>query len=192
MRCCYCAQTVEAIPNLESKIGSFKLLDFFCFLNELHRWEDDDIFWIIWSYVCLLSLCKHSFTSLSGSAMEKHVHVAFLIQLHFSCRCSFSAFYIQILCIWKLLATQWLQKQLPTTIVKYQNKGGQNQLFVLNSDISELCFPFCTDESSLLICIKLITPLWSHVVAKPNEKIQWWVLLFMSNVICALSSGGFQ
>lgn len=143
-------------------------------------------------FVCLLSLCKHSFTSLSGSAMEKHVHVAFLIQLHFSCRCSFSAFYIQILCIWKLLATQWLQKQLPTTIVKYQNKGGQNQLFVLNSDISELCFPFCTDKSSLLICIKLITPLWSHVVAKPNEKIQWWVLLFMSNVICALSSGGFQ
>lgn len=100
--------------------------------------------------------------------------------------------FIQILCIWKLLATQWLQKQLPTTIVKYQNKGGQNQLFVLNSDISELCFPFCTDKSSLLICIKLITPLWSHVVAKPNEKIQWWVLLFMSNVICALSSGGFQ
>lgn len=44
-------------------------------------------------FVCLLSLCKHSFTSLSGSAMEKHVHVAFLIQLHFSCRCSFSAFY---------------------------------------------------------------------------------------------------
>lgn len=141
MRCCYCAQTVEAIPNLESKIGSFKLLGFFCFLNELHRWEDDDIFWIIWSYVCLLSLCKHSFTSLSGSAMEKHVHVAFLIQLHFSCRCSFSAFYIQILCIWKLLATQWLQKQLPTTIVKYQNKGGQNQLSSIQI-FQSFVFPF--------------------------------------------------
>lgn len=82
--------------------------------------------------------------------MEKHVHVASLIHLHFSCRCSFSAFYIQILCIWKLLATQWLQKQLPTTIVKYQNKGGQNQLFVLNSDIQSFVFPFADKSSAHL------------------------------------------
>lgn len=47
-------------------------------------------------FVCLLSLCKHSFTSLSGSAMEKHVRVAFLIHLHFSCILHTDFMYLKI------------------------------------------------------------------------------------------------